>query len=232
MRIPPDLLSNTQAALAALSVLLSMGGLLFTALLGVGLFSALQSADAAISPALGSLASAAANLEEMAEASSQSAESATGAISALSDALQFYANSSSSISESLYSVSAVPPFSLDPRFALAASDLKASSGQFRNSSIQLNATALSASQAASALRSAALDISAAAGSLEGAGSLFRSAMNSLYIAAIALMFALLALFSSVLLLSVSILLSHYPRLFEKAKEDAGDAAKDAKNQKK
>lgn len=225
MRIPSDFLSNTQAALAALSALLSIGGLLFTIIFGFFLVSALASIDSAISPPLDSAIAASGNLHDMALSAAASAESATGAINALSSALASYADSSKDVGDSISALAAVPPFSLDSRFSSAAASLKASSQQFSNASAQMNATAWGAAGATEALRKTADDIGSAKGSLEGAKFFFKSAIGSLQIAAIALFLALEALFSSVLLLSVSILLSHYPRLFEETAVLQGKTAR-------
>jgi len=121
-------------------------------------------------------------------------------------------------SASMGAIAKVAPFSLDNRFSSAADGMEQAAGYFAGAAASANASAGAAQDAAAAMQTAAADLQSAKTAVDSAKESFRSAMNMMQLAALGGALALCALFSSVLLLSLSVLLTHYPRLFERKQE--------------
>ena len=215
MHLPSGILKNTEAALALLALCMGAVGLLLCTAGYFSFFFFLQNLDAAVVPQIDSTVNALSNLQPAVASVSESAETASAAIGPLSGALASYSASSGEVSDTLTSLSMVPPFSLDKRVPASATKLREASRLFSNASQILNSSATSAISAALSIKKTSEDLDSARQSLLGAKAGFKSAVGMLQIGALAAYLALLALFSSVLLISASMLLSHYPRLFEK-----------------
>jgi len=198
-----NIAGNAKAGLSALSALLSLAGmaLCIGALIASLVF--LQGIEATVSTQIDSLAAAAGSLKDVAAPAADSAQNATQAIASASQAMKNYASLSGNLSDSMATIAAVPPFSLDARFASAANGMKEASKSFSDAAANMNATAESATQAATALRNASDDVENVKAKLTGAKQELSSAIGMLRLALIAFGLSLCALFSSVLLLSVS-----------------------------
>jgi hypothetical protein len=215
MRIPPDIIRNTEALLALLSSVVALCGLALTMAIYIGLYLSIRSADAAVSPQLDSAFTAISDSRETLSSLSQAANLSSQGIGDASLSLSYYSDSTRNISDSLSNIAAVPPFSLDSRLSSAAKSLKQSSASFSNAAASFAGASSAAGNATASLAQAGEDLSGMAYSLDTARREFRNTMFMLNAVALAAALALALLFSSVLMVSVSILLSHYPRFFEK-----------------
>lgn len=217
-----DLFRDSQAALAALAAALSVAGLLFSLGGYVSFFLFIGSLDSSISPQIESAEAAVVGTGEILSGAEESASSASQGLSEVSGALSAYSESTLGMADSLSSVAAIPPFSLDSRLSSAAGKLREASGLFASASAHLNNSSSSILNATGSLRSTAGDLSKAKGSLGQAKALFKDALSKLHLVALAMALALALLFSSVFSLSLSVLLPHYPRLFSKKEKDEGE----------
>lgn len=206
MDLQSGILANAKLALAALAALFSLAGLAMCVAGYAAFFFFLQSTQSAVVPQLDSAIAAVSGAEQTIAPAAASAENASGAIIALSDALLSYSQVSKNLSDSIGSIAAIPPFSLDARFSSAAGGLKQASNSFGNASLSLNASASSAVAAASAMRNMSSSIGNAKTGLETAKNDVKSAFSMLNIAALASTAALVLLFSSVLMLAIGNLL--------------------------
>jgi hypothetical protein len=224
MPVPPNLLKNTEAALAFFAAVLAAGGLLLSAAAALSVFLFANGLQSSVGPQIDSAANAVSDMQGLLGSAQASAGSASAGLEYVSVALQSYSESSGGIADSLSSISAIPPFSLDTRLSTAASKLKDASAQFQNASQSLNESSSSLLSAVSGLNRTSGDLGSAEQSLRSAQADFAGAVGMLKIASVAGGLALVVLFGSVLLLSLSILLSHYPRFFA-GKESGGPGQK-------
>ena len=213
-----NLLENGEAALAALSAVLSAAGLLLCIAAYAFVFLSLQSADSTVSQQIDSVSLTVGDAQSVVAAAALSAQNASGAISSFSAAIAAYSQATANTSSSMGDIARVAPFSLDNRFSSAAASMGQASGYFADAAVSANASAGSAQDAASAMQKAALDLQSARAAVGSAKEGFRNAIGMLQLAALGGALALCALFSSVLALSLSVLLTHYPRLFERKTE--------------
>ncbi len=213
--IPQNLIANTEAALAALSAALAAAGLLLCAVAYFGVFLFLQNADSALSPQIDSAQAALGDAQAVVFSASQAAEPAVETMAAVEGALFAYSSASRNVSDSLADISKVPPFSLDARIASSAASMRRASDYFAEAAKSANSSAKAASTAIADIRKASADLDSASSSLTQSEKSFKDAIGSLHLGALAGFFALSALFSSVMMLSASMLLTHYPRVFEK-----------------
>ncbi|GEM_PF-1127028 len=215
MQIPDNILKNTEAALALLASAMALSGMLLAWVVYAAVFFSLQDIESAFLPQIDLAISAVQNTQSIILSASQSAGSASQGIESLASALSSYSSSTKSIAGSLSAIAAIPPFSLDSSISSAAQELDNAAGLFSNASGSISDAGNSLLTASSALQQTTDDLEAAKTSLRSAKTGLKSAIGTLHLAAFAASASLSALFFSVILVSLSILLSHYPRLFEK-----------------
>ena len=217
--VPKNWLESTETVLAALAAAVAACGLLLCGVAYFAVFLFLQNADSAVSPQIDSAEIAVANLQTIVAAAAQGAGNASGAVASLSGALADYSAASTNFSNSASDIAKVPPFSLDGRFAAAASSMKQASVHFADAAAAANATADSAFAASAGVEKAATDLEAAKSSIRQARQSFKDALGALHLAALAGFLSLSALFTSVMLLSGSVLLTHYPKFFDRGEKE-------------
>lgn len=225
--MPADILKNTEAFLALLSALLCVAGVFLTLTLYAALYLSIGYVESSIIPQIDSAQAALLSASDSVSAVANSTSTASQSLVSLSDSFIHYSDSAKNISESLNSISAVPPFSLDARFASAAKSFRVGTFYFQNASTALKQAAHSASGASAAIKGTRDDIDAAQSSLSTTKNGLKNAFFMLNIAAIIVTLSLLLLFFSVLSVSFSILLSHYPRLLEKGERQEKARQSDA-----
>jgi uncharacterized membrane protein YciS (DUF1049 family) len=213
-----NLLEDGEAALAALSALLSAAGLVLCVAAYAFVFLSLQSANSTVSQQIDAASLAASDAQAIAASAALSAQNASGAISSFSAAIAAFAQATANTSASMSDIAKVAPFSLDNRFTSAAAGMGQAAEYFTEAAASANASAGSAQDAASTLQQESLDLQTAKTAVDSAKEGFTNAIGMLQLAALGGALAICALFSSVLLLSLSVLLSHYPTLFGKKHE--------------
>jgi hypothetical protein len=224
MRVPKDMMANTATVLALFAIILSLFGIAASLALYASSYMALGSVDAALSPQFNSAKAALLSASEAISYAANSSEYGYDALNSVSGAFLSYSDSTKALSSSLDGIASIPPFSLDPNLAAAASSMQTASSQFSNASQSAVKMAGLARSASSSMQGTATDVSNAASQLEGAKRNFKSTLSAIGMLSFFFCLCLLALFSSVILVSLSLLLSHYPDLLDKEKIAEAPAA--------
>jgi len=215
MELPKGILQNTEAALALFSAFLAIGGIALCLGAYAAFFLFTQNLDLTVSAQIDAYSAVILDAKQAVLSTAAGTASANGAISNISNALGAYSESAKGMGDSLATVGAIPPFSLDSRISSSAAKLREASGYFSGAASSLNSSSLQIGSAGDSLKKMALDLDGAGNSLSEAKQGFKSALSALNVATLVGTLALCALFSANLLLALSMLLSHYPRFFDK-----------------
>ena len=213
IEIPPDILENSEAALALFATIICLTGIAICIIAYVAFFTAMQNVSTAVSPQFDSIYTVISDTQGMLIQASNSTQSLSDAMQNLSLATSAYSTSTSGISNSLSAIAKVPPFSLNTQFTSSVATLQGASADFAGAAASMNSSASEAQNISDAFQTAIFDVGQAGQTVSGAKASFDSAVLTMDIAGLFACIAMIAFFLSVILVSVSILLSHYPRLF-------------------
>ncbi|MCX8198016.1 MAG: hypothetical protein N3F07_02365 [Candidatus Micrarchaeota archaeon] len=208
MVLPEGILKKSKSALAVLSALFGIAGILICAASLFALLSATAALEKILAGQLDAAIASASDLEKSIIQASEGAGHGADAAYSLSSSLSQYSSSSKSLADSLLAISSIPIIGSDGKISSAASSAKKAAESFSNSSYSLNSTAQSLSELSASLRKIGEDVRKERKLLLDAKEKAKGIFFWLYAAEILAASGLCLLFSSVCFVSFSVLL-HY-----------------------